>query len=117
MLGSKPKGGKKSTIWTEFNKVTDADHKNFYSSLGVDPTFNLFVVSNKPLKNYEAIKKAVETKDYKNGLPKGVVVVCNQNFKEYAGSFAHRGLFIPLKRKQESNDQNQAKKHKMKDEM
>jgi len=109
-------GSNKKTIWAEFNKVTDSDHKKFYSSLG-EPKFNLFVVSNKPLKGYEDIRKAVATKDYKNGLPKGVVVVCHQNFHKYARLFAHRGLYLPLKRKQESGGKEETKKLKMEDEM
>jgi len=87
------------TIWAEFNKVTNSEHKKFYSCLDNAPKFNLFVVSNKPLKDYEKIKKAVDTNDYNNGLPKGVAVICHENFKAYAGSFAHRGLYLPIKRK------------------
>ena len=112
---------KKKTIWAEFNKVTDKEHKKYYSSLGA-PNFNLFVVSNKPLENYEEIKKAVTEKNYANGLPIGVGVICHQNFQAYAGSFAHHGLFLPLKRKHETlSKEEEAKKHKkenkMKDEM
>jgi len=110
----------KKTIWGEFNKVTDFDHKKFYSSLDNEPKFNLFVVSNKPLKDYEKIKKAVDTNDYNNGLPKGVAVICHENFKAYAGSFAHRGLYLPIKRKPDESTTNQkesAKKQKTKGKM
>ena len=105
---------KKKTIWAEFNKVTDVKHMKFYSSILKQPDFKLFVVSNKPLKNYEEIKKAVAEinqteelpkgeKNYTKGLPKGVSVICNQNFKAYAGPFAHRGLYLPPERKKENS--------------
>jgi len=55
------------------------------------------VISNKPLRDFDKIKVAVDSDDTKNGLPKGVCVICNQNFEVYAGSFAHHGLFIPAK--------------------
>ena len=109
---------KEKTIWGEFKKVTTANHKKFYSSLDSGASkFNLFVVSNKLLKGYEEVKKAVATKDYNNGLPRGVSVICHQNFQAYAGPFAHRGLYIPLKRKQESNNEEEVKKHKTEDKM
>ena len=90
---------KKKTIWGEFNKVTDEEHKKHYSSVLGKSNFNLFVVSNKPLENYEEIKKAVAEKNYTKGLPRGVSVICHQNFKTYAGPFAHQGLYLSLKRK------------------
>jgi len=58
-------------------------------------------------------------------LPKGVAVICNQNFEDFAGPFAHRGLYLPLqdkpplKRKQKSDDnkgEKKSKKQKVKDE-
>jgi len=115
-----PQNSKKKTIWGEFNKVTNSKHKKFYSCLDKEPKFNLFVVSNKPLKNYEKIKKAVDNNDYENGLPKGVAVICHENFQAYAGSFAHRGLYLPIKRKGDESIISQigdVKKQKMNDEM
>ena len=50
-------------------------------------------------------------KNYVKGLPIGVGVICHQNFQAYAGSFAHCGLFLPLKRKHETSSE------KEKDEM
>jgi len=100
---------KKKTIWAEFNKVTEDTHNKFYSSLGDESKFNLFVVSNKYLKNYEEIKDAMDQGDEDDddgdedddgdvidGLPKGVALICHQNFKDYAGPFAHRGLYLPI---------------------
>ncbi len=111
---------KKKTIWAEFNKVTDGAHNRYYSSLNPPtdpptfnpPTFNLFVVSNKPLKRYEEIKKAVAEKKYEIGLPKGVSVICHENFQAYAGSFAHRGLYLPFKRKLETNREEEEEEEK-----
>lgn len=88
----KRKKGSKPTIWSEFNKVTDDAHKKFYG----ERKFTLVIISNKVLDNYEAIKHAVATNKDENGLPRGVILVCHQNFKQYAGSLAHQGLFIPL---------------------
>ena len=90
---------KKKTIWAEFNKVSNEEHKKFYSSVLGKSNFNLFVVSNKPLENYEEIKKAVAENNYTKHLPRGVSVICHQNFKTYAGPFAHQGLYLSLKRK------------------
>jgi hypothetical protein len=112
VLGIK-RGKTKKTIWSEFNKVMDAKHKKFYSHLGKNYRFTLFVVSNKPLKNFNAIKKAVADRNYKKGLPKGVVLVCHENFEAYAGSLAHRGLFRPLKRKHEGDTEEKSKQQKM----
>jgi len=112
------KNHKEKTIWGEFKKVTALEHQKFYSSLdGGASKFNLFVVSNKLLKGYEEVKKAVAANDYDNGLPKGVSVICHQNFQAYAGPFAYRGLYLPLKRKQESNNEEEVKKLKTEDKM
>ena len=94
----KEEGKTRATIWAEWKKVTGEEHKIFYSSSKSlkEPKFNLFIISNKPLKNYEEIKKAVEANDYENGLPKGVAVVCHQNFEDYAGPFATQGLYLPI---------------------
>ena len=43
----------------------------------------MFIVSNKPLKN----------EDIKN-IPPNVGLICNSNFEDYAGPFAHSSLFI-----------------------
>jgi len=62
----------------------------------------------------------VDTNDYNNGLPKGVAVICHENFQAYAGSFAHRGLYLPIKRKLDESTTNQkesAKKQKTKGKM
>jgi len=69
----------------------------FFSKISSDVKKTLFVISNKPLRDFDKIKVAVDSDDTKNGLPKGVCVICNQNFEVYAGSFAHHGLFIPAK--------------------
>lgn len=82
---------KTKTIWGEFKKVQSSV---FYSNLG-EPKF-FFIESNKPLKDYNEIKRAVDNNDVKNGLPPGVVVICHENFRSFAGSFAHCGFFQPI---------------------
>ena len=128
------KKDEKKTIWGEFNKVIDSPHKRFYQGLDDEYKFTLFVVSNKPLKDYDEIRNAMQVKEGKviekmeekqkkkknledYLLPKGVVVVCHQNFQAYAGSFAHHGLYLPLKRKREDSDEEDTKKQKIEDEM
>jgi hypothetical protein len=88
-----------STIREEFQKTTGKAHLDFYFPTSPPKKFNLFIISNKPLRAsyYNEIKTQVGTTSspQKNHIPLGVSVICHQNFKQYAASFAHRGLYIP----------------------
>jgi len=86
----------------------------------------------------EKIKKAMDEENRKDKktiggddgkvnkklLPKGVAVICHQNFEDFAGPFAHSGLYLPLqekvslKRKQESTNKGEktSKKQKTKED-
>jgi hypothetical protein len=88
------------TIWGELKHITDSNHQIFYKSSPKmeNPQFTLCVVSNKPLKDYDTIKETLKQPNAMQDFPKGVIVVCHQNFQAYAASLAHRGLFLPLKK-------------------
>lgn len=84
-------------IKDELRKVTNEDHKNFYSGLK-NFKFNLFIITNKPLMNHESIINDLKNKNNtKPTLPRGVSIICHENFKNYAGCFAYRGIYLPLK--------------------
>ena len=89
-----------TTLREEFRKTTNEAHMKFYfPSSHSQKKFNLFIISNKPLEDYDNVLEQVKTNKYnpseQNYLPLGVGVICHQNFKQYAASFAHRGLYIP----------------------
>ena len=64
------------------------------------------------MENYESIciDSPPKLKSYINEkfFPKGVIVVCNQNFKDYAGPFSYHGIYLPhkynLNNKSNNND-------------
>ena len=79
----------KTTIWGEIEKVTDIRHREFYSELNSNTTFILVIISSKPCREFLKIKTNPEL------LPPHVIVVCHENYQQYAGAFARRSLFKP----------------------
>jgi ribosomal protein L30E len=81
VLGSKNDDKTKKTIWSEFNKVNDSEHLKFYSQFP-NHSKTLFIISNKPLKNFYEIQNIVKKNDYKNenSLPPGVCLIFYENF-------------------------------------
>ncbi len=62
--------------------MSDTPHQTFYKYFSENYKLSFFLISNKPFKGD------------KTKLPSNVGLICNQNFQNYAGPFAHRGLFI-----------------------
>jgi hypothetical protein len=85
-----------SDIRKEFSKVSCKEHQSFYQQLDPQARFDLFIISNKPLKDYDKIKEATEKQDKSEYmLPPNIAVICNQNFKQYFGCFAGPCVYIP----------------------
>lgn len=90
-LGTKEKPSKDS-IWSEYLKVIDSDHERFHKTVFPNGyQLQLAVISNKPLKNYNEVSQAT-LNNQEGGLPPRVILVSYDNFKKFAGAFAHRGL-------------------------
>jgi hypothetical protein len=68
---------KKKTIWIEFNKIINEKHRKFYFSVLSKLNFNFYMVLNKTTKKS---KKIVAEKNYAKNLPRGISVICHQNF-------------------------------------
>ena len=88
-----PKIPKKSTIWAEYEKITNGEHKSFYSSLvgaGKEWRITFVVISNKPLGDFEHIRANPEL------LPPDTIVVCHENFQDYCSLMCTYGVFIPV---------------------
>lgn len=73
------------TIWKEYKKIMNDDHQKFYQKLG-SYELDFFLISNKV---------------YEDDFPECLAgLVCNKNFEEYCGPFAHPGLFKKAKTEQ-----------------
>jgi len=89
--------GSKS-IMAEYKKVTNDKHKKFLRDNSGNPiAWMLIIISNKPLQDYELVKKSYEDDRLRTyQLPRNVLVVSHEGFKEYAGVFAQNSLYQDL---------------------
>jgi hypothetical protein len=86
-------------ILSEYNKISNEKHINFYNQLPNSQKI-LFIISNKPLMEYEKIKTFLDNEKYlqqniDNILPKSVCIISHEVFEFYAGPFLDI-LYIPL---------------------
>lgn len=86
-------------ILSEYNKIYNEEHINFYNQLPNSQKI-LFIISNKPLMEYEKIKTFLDNEEHfqqniDNILPKGVCIISHEVFEFYAGPFLDI-LYIPL---------------------